>query len=415
MLLKVVENVGKVGRKMRRPVHHFSLRTQPWQIQPMMIAPVLPGDTMKNLLLQSRVVSAPLKSALVGWWSEYYFFYVKHRDFPDAESALMQNMHLDPSTSLASITAAADSLQLYTAKGTLNVVNLCLRRVVEDYFRNEGEAWDAVLIGGMPIASVGREHWFESARRDAAPAPAQDHEMPGEVNVLPYGIDPSFAPYYAQWENMRALNLTTKSFEDYLAAFGIKTPEVQEDENRVELLRYIREWSYPSNTINPVDGTPSTAMSWSHSERADKDRFFSEPGYIFGVAVQRPKVYFGAQKGNAAAMLDNAYLWLPPAADDQGWTSLKKTLAAQGPLHDAMGGDYWVDLRDLYLWGDQFVNYDILADGTGSAVALPSGGSFRYANAAMADALFKVAAANKISSDGIVSLSILSRVGSDQT
>ena len=69
----------RVSRSGRRPQHTFQLRHKPWVVQPFMIAPVLPGDTMKNLLLQARAVSSPVKNPLIGWWLEYYFFYVPHR------------------------------------------------------------------------------------------------------------------------------------------------------------------------------------------------------------------------------------------------------------------------------------------------------------------------------------------------
>lgn len=75
----VVNQVQKQGRVTRKPVHNFNVETRPFQIQPVMIAPVLAGETLNNLLLQSRVVTMPLKNPLIGWWKEYYFFYVKLR------------------------------------------------------------------------------------------------------------------------------------------------------------------------------------------------------------------------------------------------------------------------------------------------------------------------------------------------
>jgi hypothetical protein len=59
---------GKTGRRARRPEHRFELASTPWAITPFLIAPVLPGDTMTNLLLQARVVSDPIKNPLIGWW-----------------------------------------------------------------------------------------------------------------------------------------------------------------------------------------------------------------------------------------------------------------------------------------------------------------------------------------------------------
>ena len=57
-----VSQVARMGRATRKPVHNFNLESRPFQIQPMLIAPVLAGETLSNLLLQSRVVTAPLKN-----------------------------------------------------------------------------------------------------------------------------------------------------------------------------------------------------------------------------------------------------------------------------------------------------------------------------------------------------------------
>ena len=76
----------RTGRVTRGPRHSFNLRHRPFQIQPFLLAPVLPGETMKSLLLQSRAVTSPISNPLVGWWLEYYVFYVKHRDLDRASS-----------------------------------------------------------------------------------------------------------------------------------------------------------------------------------------------------------------------------------------------------------------------------------------------------------------------------------------
>ncbi|TXG98913.1 MAG: hypothetical protein E6R08_03545 [Nevskiaceae bacterium] len=76
-----------------------------------------------------------------------------------------------------------------------------------------------------------------------------------------------------------------------------------------------------------------------------------------------------------------------------------------------MTNDYWVDLRDLLVHGDQFVNFALNATDAGF-VALPTAAmEKKYATAVMADALFKVPAnGNKIKADGRIDLSILSRI-----
>ena len=39
------------GRVLRSPRHTFQLRQRPFEITPFLLAPVLPGETMKNLLI----------------------------------------------------------------------------------------------------------------------------------------------------------------------------------------------------------------------------------------------------------------------------------------------------------------------------------------------------------------------------
>ena len=56
----------QVGRKLRQPEHAWAVKHLPFAIQPFMIAPVLPGETLKNALLQVRAVLQPVKSALSG-------------------------------------------------------------------------------------------------------------------------------------------------------------------------------------------------------------------------------------------------------------------------------------------------------------------------------------------------------------
>lgn len=419
MKIQLVDStLPKTGRTNRYPQHSFTLRQRPWQIQPFLIAPVLPGDTLVNLNHTYRAVSCRLISPLVGWWSETYFFYVKHRDLTSVSDDLVQ-MHLDAAADVSAVREAVADGAMYHAANAMNYVELCLQRVVEEYFREEEDgAWNSKLIGNVPIACIGKNTGFESLRNDAASAVPQDEELPGEVSVLPYGVDSAWSSFYTQWENMRALGLTTATFEDYLAGFGVSTPEVIEREDRPELLRYFREWSYPTNTVEPTTGVPTTALSVSHAGRADKNRFFKEPGFIFGVQVFRPKVYFGKQKGAMAEFLDDAYAWLPPAVKDQTWTSLRKFAAGAGPLAGLAGaGNYWVDFRDLYIFGDQFANYDMAADVTGGAIALPDNTyQARYADGAMADALFVQEGKVHIACDGVTSLTIKSKfVGGNET
>lgn len=401
-----VEPLPRTGRVMRHPKHTFQIRQRPFEITPFMIAPVLPGETMKNLLLQSRCVTDPIKSPLIGWWLEYYFFYVKHRDL-DARDTLTAMM-LDPSTSVAALRDAAGTAWTYVADDDIDWVTPCLKRVTEDYFRDEGETWNGfVITAGRPAAKIVGNSWLDSVvdRNDVLDTQeiTVDTLSGGSSDAVKISeIDAALRQYNFLRDN-QLINMT---YEDYLATFGVRPTTVEL--HRPELLRYVRDWQYPSNTVNPSTGVPSSAVSWVIAERADKDRFFKEPGFIFGVSVVRPKVYLQGQSGNAAGLLDNAYTWLPALMRDDPRTSLKEVVSNNGPLQ-ATTHNYVVDVRDLFLYGDQFINFDITSTDA-NIIGLPNAAlsNKKYPASADADELFAAASpANQVRQDGIVSLAIL--------
>ena len=410
----VVSESKAERRKLRRPRHVHQVRHRPWQIQPFMIAPVLPGETLKNMQLQSRCVTDPIVNPLVGWWLEFYYFYVKHRDL--AERDTLMNMVLT-NASTSSLNAAA-KVETYHAAGMPDYAQLCLNRITDTYFRNEGEATLAGQIGNLPAASIASDTWLDSVKA-ASTNPAVDPKLPGQDD-LPDDDQHGMTAAYDQWQFMKQEKLTDLTYEDFLKSYGVrgKAVEAVVDEHKPELLRYIRDWTYPTNTVNPATGVPASACSWATAERADKDRFFSEPGFIVGLTCARPKVYLSKQKGSAVDMLSDAFSWLPAVLADDPWTSLRQFANTAGPLAgnvtDAAG--YWVDLRDLYIYGDQFVNFALTATDAG-LVALPTTGlQKRYPVAADADALFVDAAGGKnlVRQDGVTQLQILSRL-SDET
>lgn len=138
-------------------------------------------------------------------------------------------------------------------------------------------------------------------------------------------------------------------------------------------------------------------------------RFFPEPGFIFGVSVTRPKVYLERQRGAGVHMLDNAYAWLPAVLSHDPATSLRQYANNAGPLATDTTNGYWVDVRDLFVHGDQFVNFAL--DNTAGGVALPSAAlNKRYPADADVDDLFAdddPGTAVLVRMDGVCDLSIL--------
>lgn len=400
-----VQPVPRQGRVNRHPKHPFRVNHRPFEITPFLLAPVLPGETLKNLLLQSRAVTDPILSPLIGWWLEYYVFYVKHRDL-DARDTLTAMM-LNPATDVSALRDASGTTWTYTADDAIDWVTPCLKRVVEEYFRADGETWNGfVITAGRPAASYVGNNWTDSL------VDRVDIVDPLEITVDTLSGGSSDAVKISeidaalrQYQFLRDNALINMTYEDYLATFGVR-PTLTEL-HRPELIRYVRDWQYPSNTINPSTGAPTSAVSWVIAERADKDRYFKEPGFIFGVTVARPKVYLKKQTGSAAGAMDNAYAWLPAIMSNDPRTSLKELVANNGPIQ-ATTNNYVFDIRDLLLYGDQFINF-ALTDTQSNLVNVPNDAldNMRYPLSADVDTFFVSASpANQVRQDGIVSLTI---------
>jgi len=395
------------ARVPRTPKHNFNIVQRPYEITPFMIAPVLAGETLKNLLLQCRTVSTPLENRLIGHHLEHYFFYVRLRDMADQEDLV--KMLMDTDATAAVNKASGTSVYNYVRSGAPDFVKMALDSVVKHWFRDEGDT--AAHVGattGLPLAMwPNYKSVLESSVSDAA---IETDTIPDTTQLGDYQKE------WDTWTFMRQMQLTEVSFEDYLASFGVKVPDAEL--NRPELVRMVKNWTYPTNTLDG-DGTINSQASWSVQERADKDRFFKEPGFLFGVSVARPKVYISQQDQSAVSLLGEAFSWLPAMMKDDPHTSLKKLQAnaaafpftsastPTGGQHDA-DLNYWFDVRDLFIYGDQFVNRTQGAD-VNNAVGgadLTDFHSKKYPSSAGLQLIGKSDILT-YESDGIVSLNIM--------
>lgn len=401
MALKLEPISRTAARKLRKPEHKFLVSHSPMAIQPFMIAPVLPGETLKSLLVQARVVTDPVKHPLLGWWQEYYFFYVKHRDLDQRD--VFTQMMLEPQADMSSVqSSTADAGQFYGGRSGIPWLDYSLARIVEVYFRDDNEDLGA-KVDGYWQAKVEAPGWMDDLMAGAPEIDDVNVDLNADSNITASEVERAMRHY----EFMRMNNLTEMTYEDFIRAYGVRAADIEL--HRPELIRFVRLWSYPSNTIDASTGTPSSAVSWSVQERADKDRFFKEPGFVVGVTVTRPKVYFGGQDTYVAAHMQTAFDWLPPQLTNDLAVSLKTFAGGAGPLVSA--NQYTLDIRDLLMYGDQFFN-----DGSAVRSVLPvvsaSAVNKKYLAAADIRKFFVDDAdpgvKNKVRQDGIVMLNILS-------
>lgn len=393
----VAQRAPKVGRVMRRPTHQWNVRARPWTMQPCMIAPVIPGESLKNAVLQARVVTDPIKNRLIGWWHEYYFYYVPFRaltGIADELTAMVVNPEWTPDAITSDV---AVPNHYFAGRNSIDYLAHCMDVIVAYDFRAPEET-ALRKADGLHLIDINRKSLFHSVIADSKVAEwdVEVADLDGDGKLEASEVDVAME----QYELLRANGLIEMTYEDYLKTYGIRGKAVQkpEDQFTPELIRYIRDWQYPSNTINPATGAAASAVSWSIAERIDKDRFFKEPGFIVGFTVTRPKVYLGNQVQYGGTMLDTIRAWLPKVMENDPYTSLKQFLAGEGPmltgfadtapaLSDATPTQaYWIDVRDLFLHGDQFINH-----AAGHQVPLPAkDGNVNYITDldAMSDMLF---------------------------
>lgn len=407
----MVQPVPRQRRMLRKPEHTWQVSQKPFVIQPIVIAPVLPGETLKNFLFQSRCVTDPIKNPLIGWWKEYYFFYVKLRDL--AGRATFEQMMLDQGYDVSALNSASE-VATHHKGSRLNYTRMCLERVAETYFRDDGEAWNATnaSIDSLPLAKINREGWWNSLIDSTDAVDPQIIDEAGSDTLT--GLQLERAQREAMFDQM--MSQSNMDFEDYLRMAGVNIRP--EELHMPEIIRYVREWTYPTNTVDPADGSVASACSWSVQERGDKDRFFREPGFIFGCTVTRPKVYFAEAVGSAAHNLDDAFSWLPALLRDDPRTSLRTEDNATGAW-EGLTNDYIWDTRDLFLYGDQFVGgvYDPDSTTGINTVSLPDAdASHRYVTDADIDSLFITAdTACFVREDGVVRFTIATPEGIDYT
>ena len=262
------------------------------------------------------------------------------------------------------------------------------------------------MIGNLPAAGINQSSWLDSVMNDDdAPTDTNvDIVVGGDGKVTTQEIDAAMR----QWELLRMQGLTNQTYEDYLTTFGVRPTSVET--HKPELVRYVRDWTYPANHVDPTNGTPTSALSWKIAERADKDRYFKEPGFLFGVHVCRPKVYLSKQAGSVTSVMSDAFAWLPAILRQGINAGFKKITAGVGPL-PANVDDYWIDLKDLLLYGEQFVNFALTETDAGMVAVPTTALQKRYASSTDADAFFASAGPlNQIRQDGVVSLHIAGSV-----
>lgn len=406
----------------RYPSNPFNLVFRPFEIQPCLLHPVLPGETLKAALWQSQLWSDPLLSIAknTGWTFEGFLFYVPWECLPGWELAadgLGRDMR-DMMVTGESLTPNQDPDGLtwtYCPPGGVDFVLEATKRVVECYFRDEGEAWNVSLSsGGAPHAKMkgrgGRDVMDKLTLASAYADRRQPLDYDGSGTVTVDDMILAMMEAGAKADGP----MTDMDYEDWVRAAGGRVSDGAREPDRdsyhePELLTEFREFAYPTNTVEPTTGVPAVAVGWRTVKSMKKAFRFPTWGWIFGCVVCRPKFYYKNQLGLFADMMQTRDNWFPPNLDGRQYEPHLLIDDATGPLKVTMDTgdvDYLVDLRDLLNYGEQFINY-VPTGANAPMAALPaSNGARHYPSAADATSVFTDAAGGRIRADGIISLSI---------
>lgn len=414
---RVVRPETRQQRVTRSPSQPFGLIWKPWQIQPCGIFPVFPGETMTSQMVQFQFWTDPLKANLKNtpWTMEYFSYYVKFRDLPGWEVATdgpgkdLVDM-IESDESISSLADADGNAWTYCAPGGVDFLLEATKRVVEVYFREDGQAWDKATVDGVPLAAV-RPPANRDVMNKLAAATVVDNltQVPNNFGSEWWQALQDMAAHKELLSD-GSTNEVSMDYEDIVRASGgravVRNPD-REDLHVPELLGYVRHWGYPVNTVEPSTGTPAVAFG-SRIKQAQRKMFrFPEFGWICNYVLLRPKVFWKNQEGLFAGMMQQRGEWMMPYRDhatSQGFLSIDDT---NGPLKTVMTTDenYMVDLRDLFAGGEQFLNYAPAA-ANDAVVTLPEADYDRdYPTSTDVMAVFSNTTDGRIRANGVVDIS----------
>jgi hypothetical protein len=314
---------------------------KPFGLYPLMIHPVLPGETLQHAELKMRTLSKPIAHPLTGAWLETWTVYIK---LTDLDRDLGQ-MFVSDTYSSTGYTAAADSQRYFTKAGQIDWVRLCTERFHTAYFLSGDEA--ATTIDGVPKVKLNAKSWYQNCIF-----------RPAEVAIDTTDVFDTQTQMTA-FEMMQQMSMSELTYEKYLQQFGVQS--IRTAMGEPEILRYSRSWTLPTNTVDSSTGSPSSAWVWSDKQEASKPKRFSEPGFVMMFAAVRPKMF---QKNLQASMVGN--LWgfsdffpiYNLAEPNAGVKSILTTDVVFDPsAHGASGArELFYDHKDLLSHGEQFVN-----------------------------------------------------------
>lgn len=371
--IRIEEQRATTARGVRKPTYNFAgVNIGEYSLTPTMFAPVLAGDTIADASVNLRAI-LPLQqfTRTQGAWFEHWFFLVRIGDLEGADA--IRAMLINPEAAMA-----------------VDWRQLCMNAIWSNYFV------DQQLVEVDPNAGIydpgillrnPRTGWWDSVRQvgsDFLPdEPAEPNEWEGQ---------------WQMYQQLRRAKLTTKTYEEYLAAQGVNVPRplrgelgnattADPQQQIPELVHYSREFVYPQVSMAPSTGgsiAPAATLQWFIQDKLRRGRFCSEPGFLVGCCAVRSKVYTrtrsaaGDTVGSSYDPLDHlqdADGWMPIDMDTDPHTALVTDPGLWFPAES--GGseedrEYVFDRREPFLFGQDEWQVGTVRNAIAMDAAIPS-------------------------------------------
>lgn len=332
------------NRTNRRPMFPVAGTVKPFGLYPVCVHPVLPGETLQSFNLKTRTISMPIKNPVAGAWLERWLCYVK---LTDMGPELAQSFVDDNQTS-TSYERTTDSQTYFTKTGQVDWIKMMVDRIAAAYFRDETAPVETVTIDGVPRVKHTNKSWFENLAHQEADAtvPTNDaHEL---------------YKHLQDYQVLQQMSMTEMTFEKYLEKYGVSTQSPGR-EGDPEILAYSRDWTLPTNHVEPTDGSPSSAWVWGDDFTMNKAKRFTEPGFVIVLQCVRPKVFNDRVRTSLVGNLWGFSDWYPIYTLNDPTAGIKEMSSGDAVFETSVrsdSGDVTLiyDHRDLLMNGEQFVN-----------------------------------------------------------
>lgn len=345
--ISAMSSTATSGRRgERRPVFRAALELEPWEITPFCCFPLLPGETLHNVLIDGRFLLNGCVSPLFPWYLDLQMYAVKLSDL-DIDFELILKHRGDTGPSGLANSAAAPHLG--EAVGGITISGLVYKRICDQFWKTDNVLPNSIVNTDLFIAPV---KWRGSSSTHVEGENPDDFLRPDEILTDAMKID---------------LLDRDPNWDDILRSYGVVRSAVEA--GVPERIMWESMAKFPVFVQSDAADTIVTRYQvlWSIREARLTARgqglFAKEPMAVMGMVTIRPEII----EGNKAFMMindltDRERWWVPPFNTMDAVQDI-----LQEPGSGITAGHSWVDaapgvtqmnMLDYWFMGESFTNMD---------------------------------------------------------